>query len=87
MSEMNRFDDGNWYAASLGEFIGMMVDCGQDPAVKFRVIEDLPPSPQGHFIRRLEVVMLPNGVVEENLINVIAVREVLKEMLEAEIVK
>ena len=71
----------------MGEFISLLVDAGHDPAVKFRVLEDIDCRVEGHFIRRLEVVMLPDGVVEENLVDTKGVHEALVKLLEAGVIK
>jgi len=60
-TEYTRYNDGNWYASTLGHFISLLVDAGHDPAVLFRVVEDEKPDEDGHFVRHLEVVMIPNG--------------------------
>lgn len=59
------FDDGDWYAASVGEFIGMLIDAGpSDRAVAFRVIEDGPQKGHGEsYARRIEMVIIPDGQV------------------------
>jgi len=61
------YTDGEWYGATMGHFIGLLVDAGLDPAVMFRVVEDSEPDKSGRFVRRLEVIMLPNGYVEWGL--------------------
>jgi len=62
------FDDGNWHAATLGHFIGLLVDDGEGSVV-FRVTHDGEPDDEGEFIRIVEVCLLPNGYVE------VAIRE------------
>lgn len=62
-----RLDDGNWYAMTLGEYISLLVDGGGDVAVKVRVLEDRDCEIDGAFIRDMQVVLLPNGVVKENI--------------------
>jgi hypothetical protein len=56
--------DGEWHASSMGEFVSLLVD-GADPAVLFRVIEDGPQDKRGHFTRRLDVLLVPNGQIME----------------------
>uniref|UniRef100_A0A6M3IQP3 Uncharacterized protein n=1 Tax=viral metagenome TaxID=1070528 RepID=A0A6M3IQP3_9ZZZZ len=57
------YDNGNWYAVTLGRFIGLLVDAGLDPAVCFRVIEDGEKDNEGRFSRRIEMVLVPEGHV------------------------
>lgn len=58
------YADGNWYAMTLGQFIGLLVDAGQDPAVLFRVTANGIPDGDGHFARTIVVTLLPNGYVK-----------------------
>lgn len=81
------YDDGNWYAATLGHFIGLLVDAGQDPAVCFRITHDSVPDADGQFIRRVEVLVLPDGCVGEAILGCRGVHKLLKALLEAGIVK
>lgn len=59
---MGTYDDGNWYAATLGQFISLLVDSGQDPAILFRVVEKSD-TQEDKFIQHLEVLQLPDGSV------------------------
>ena len=86
MSEEVFYDDGNWYASTLGHFISLLVDAGQDPAVCFRVSEDSEPDSDGKFIRRLEVLMLPDGYVAEGILGCRGVHKTLEALLEAGVV-
>jgi len=81
--------DGEWYGATMGHFIGLLVDVGLDPAVMFRVVEDSEPDDNGKFIRRLEVIMFPNGYVVDGLKaqNVDRAHKTLVALIEAGIVK
>ena len=81
------YDDGNWYASTLGHFIGLLVDAGQDPAVCFRVAADSDPDDDGQFIRHIEVLMLPDGYVGEGILGCHGVHKTLKALLEAGVVK
>ena len=58
------YDDGQWYAVTIGHFIGLLVDAGHDPAVIFRVTHDGPPDENGAFVRELEIVIVPDGHVK-----------------------
>ena len=62
-----RYDDGNWYGVTLGHFISLLVDAGQDPAVAFRVIEDGERDEAGQFTRRIEMILIPDGRVRDEL--------------------
>ena len=86
MNEHN-YDDGHWYASTLGHFIGLLVDAGQDPAVCFRVVADSEPDNEGKFIRRVDVIMLPDGYVGEGILGCRGVHKTLRALLEAEVVK
>ena len=81
------YDDGNWYASTLGHFIGLMVDAGQDAAVCFRVVEDSELDGDGQFIRRVEVLMLPNGYVADGILGCRGVHKTLVALLEAGVVE
>ena len=83
-----RYDDGQWYAITLGHFIGLLVDAGHDPAVLFRVTHDGPPDEDGGFVRELEVVMVPNGHVEAEMkrVGCPRIHKILRALVEAGIV-
>ena len=81
------YDDGNCYAMTLGHFIGLLVDAGPDPAVCFRVVADSQPDEEGKFVRRIEVLMLPDGYVREAALECHGVHKTLKMLLEAGAVK
>jgi hypothetical protein len=55
MADEAKYDDGTWYTVTLG----------QDPAVKFRVVEDTKPDENGKFCRKMEIILLPDGYVRE----------------------
>ena len=84
---MTDFADGNWHACTLGHFIGLLVDAGHDPAVKFRVVHDTRPDEKGKFIRTIEVVLVPDGYVGEAISNCHTVHKTLAALLEAGVVK
>lgn len=58
-------DDDEWTACTLGFFVQLLIDIGHDPAIIFRVVEDFEPDESGAFIRRLEVLMVPDGQVKD----------------------
>lgn len=60
------FDDGKWYAGTLGHLVSLLVDLG-DVAAVFRVLEDGKEDEQGRFVRRWEVVTVPDGMVVDVL--------------------
>ena len=60
---MTKYDDGQYYASTLGHFIGLLVDAGQDVAVIFKVVADSLSTDDGDFMRTVEVTLLPNGMV------------------------
>ena len=84
-----RYDDGQWYAVTLGHFAGLLIDAGHDPAVLFRVTHDGPPDENGGFVREMEVVMVPNGHVEAEMKRVSCPRihKILWALMEGGIVK
>ena len=83
------YDDGQIYAVTLGHFVGLLVDAGQDPAVIFRVIEDGPSDKNGAFVRKIELIMVPNGHVEQEIVRQRAdrIHKTLKALLDAGVVK
>lgn len=87
MDDTYYYDDGNWYASTLGHFIGLLVDAGQDPAVCFRVVSETMPDDKGTFIRRIELVMLPDGYVREHASKCHGIHKTLKALLNADAVR
>jgi len=81
--------DGEWTGATLGFFISLLVDAGDDPAVIFRVAKDSEADESGQFIRDIEVMVLPNGYVGAALekMGVERVHKTLAALIEAGIVK
>lgn len=82
------YTNGNWHAATLGEFVSLLIDSGGDPAVIFRVVED-EPSKDGAFVRHLEVMMLPQGRVKEkiNQVKPESIHNTLVDLIKAGVVK
>lgn len=60
MTEAN--NDDNWRAATLGHFIGLLVDTGQDPVILFRITARINCADNA-FVQRLEVLQVPDGAV------------------------
>ena len=87
MTDEHAYDDGNWYASTLGHFIGLLVDAGQDPAVCFRVVADSEPGRDGQFIRRIDLIILPDGCVGDYTLKCHGVHKTLKALLEAGVIK
>ena len=56
------YTDGRWIATTMGQFIQILVDSGNDPAIIFRVEEDRPVSDKS-FVRKMTVYSVPNGAV------------------------
>ena len=83
------YDDGQTYAVTLGHFIGLLVDAGHDPAVIFRVVVDGPSDESSCFVRKLEVLMVPDGHVEKEIVRqrTDRIHKTLKALLEAGVVK
>ena len=87
MTDKHAYNDGNWYASTLGHFIGLLVDAGQDPAVSFRVVADSEPDQDGQFIRRIDLIMLPDGYVGDYALNCHGVHKTLQALLDAGVIK
>jgi len=81
--------DGEWIGSTLGFFISLLVDAGDDPAVIFRVAKDSEADSDGRFVRDIEVLVLPNGYVRSALkkLSVERVHKTLVRLIEAGIVK
>ena len=67
MSENDDIFDGNWNAATLGEFLSILVDSG-DPVVLFRV-DDEEQVTDTAFTRTYEIVTVPAGAIREEIAN------------------
>lgn len=87
------FTDGRWIATTMGQFIQILVDCGNDPAIIFRVEDDRAVGEKS-FIRKMTVYSVPNGSVVDlcgklGIIgsDVHGVYRVLQELIEAGLVK
>lgn len=88
--------DGRWVATTMGQFLQILVDSGQDPCVIFRVDTDIYlPRDADSFVRKLTVFSVPNGAVVA-MLNALsffdddsphAVNKVLAEFLETGLVK
>lgn len=77
--------DGQWNAATIGEFVAILVDDG-DPAVLWRVAGEQ--SVDEHsFIRKYDIVCLPDGVVDRQIKqhHVVRVHKVLARFLQEDI--
>ncbi len=85
---MPSYDDGKRYAMTLGQFIGLLVDSGHDPAVIMRVTKD-EPGRDGAFIRQIEMMLIPDGQVVETCqtVGVDGVHKVLKALIEGGVVR
>lgn len=81
------YNDGKWYASTLGHFVGLLIDAGQDPAVCFRVVGDSEPDSKGKFTRAIRLLMLPDGYVSEGIQGCHGVHKTLTALLEAGVVK
>jgi hypothetical protein len=81
------YTDGKWYATTLGDFVGLLVDSGPGDAVCFRVSQDSEPDASGQFTRHIELVLLPNGHVAVNLLVCQAVHKKLLALLKSGVVK
>jgi len=84
---MCSYDDGHWYASTLGHFISLLVDAGQNPAVCFRVVDDSESDADGKFVRHIELLMLPDGYVAEGVDGCHGVHKTLMHLLEAGVVR
>ena len=85
---MGKYDDRKWHASTMGHFIGLLVDAGQDPAVAFRVLSKERRNESYDIIQRIEVVMIPNGFVETVIRETGAdVHKTLAALMEGRVVK
>ena len=80
------FDDGSYYVTTLGRFVGLLIDAGQDVAVRFRVVEDGEHDTQGRFTRRVECTLIPDGHVMETVEDSDNVHKTLLDLLKAGVV-
>jgi hypothetical protein len=83
------YDSGEWIATTMGQFLQILVDSGEDPAVVFRVIEDTPAG-NASFVRRYELLCVPNGAVVATVLQVdpkMPVNKVLLEFIRQGLVK
>ena len=83
---MADYRDGNWHAATLGQFVGQLIDAGTDVAVVFRVVKDSEPDETGAFTRLLEVKVVPNGQVLQSLEGCETIHKTLAALIQAGIV-
>ena len=67
VSENDDIFDGSWNAATLGEFLSILVDSG-DPVVLFRV-DDEERVTDTAFTRTYEIVTVPAGAIREEIAN------------------
>lgn len=81
------YDDGNWHASTLGHFVGLLVDAGQDPAVCFRVKQDSESDKDGEFTRLVEVLLLPDGYVGDGIMGCKTIHKTLVALLKANVIK
>jgi hypothetical protein len=81
------YDNGEWYAVTLGEFISLLVDAGHDPAVKFRVKADGPLDENRAFERQIEMVLLPDGHVLAAAKECYAIHKTLLALIKGGVVK
>ena len=86
---MADYTNGNWHAATLGQFVGQMVDEGGD-AVIFRLVDEYEPAtaPEGYVTRRWEIIVPAKGEVEAEiaLCNCESIHKTLAAFIEAGIV-
>lgn len=70
MTEENEtvdYTDGRWIATTMGQFLQILVDSGQDPCVIFRVTDDIPIPDSKTFVRLMAVFSVPNEAVVQTL--------------------
>ena len=63
---MANYADGKWHAATLGQFIGQMVDSGDD-AVVFKLAAETEPNELNCVSQRWDVVLVARGDVTETI--------------------
>lgn len=62
MDDNKDYTDGRWFATTMGQFLRILVDSGQDPCIIFRVDSDTMYK-MGTFIRKMTVYSVPDGTV------------------------
>lgn len=80
------YADGAWYASTLGHFIGLLVDSGNDPVVCFQ-ISDEEADDEGKFVRNISLFLVPNGYVTDGISRCRGIHKTLRALLDAGIIK
>lgn len=86
MSNGTDITDRNWHAATLGEFVGILIDLGNTAAVTFRVVVDSKLDENGAFARTMEIVLYPNGMVVDALSGCHSAHKLLRAFIDNDIV-
>ena len=53
------FDNHAWAAGTMGDLLTFLVDGGSKDMAIYRILADEPEGPDGHYIRRMEVLLVP----------------------------
>ena len=53
------FDNHAWAAGTLGDLLALLVDSGGSDMTIYRIMADEPAGPDGQYIRRMEVLLVP----------------------------
>ena len=53
------FDNHAWAAGTLGDLLAFLVDGGSHDMAIYRILADEPEGPDGQYIRRMEVLLVP----------------------------
>ena len=85
--DVAHYNDGQLYAVTLGHFIGLLVDAGNDPCVVFRVVADTPVDKDGKFLRKIELTLVPDGYVGAAIKESDRVHKTLKALYERGVVR
>lgn len=58
---LTRAEDGRWVIFTLGEFVRLLIDAGDDPVVAVRVYGDYDIGLESSWIRAYEIAQIPQG--------------------------
>ena len=53
------FDNHAWAAGTMGDLLSFLVDGGSNDMAIYRLLNDEPAGPDGQYIRRMEVLLVP----------------------------
>jgi hypothetical protein len=78
---MANYGDGNWHAATLGQFIGQLVDEG-DTAVVFK-LDAVTPHETNVQSNHYQVILVADGHLSNYLPRCVSIHKTLRALLDA----